>query len=242
MWRMWLAIAVTVLIAASVVVGWAAKLMVDGGTLQAFTYPADLGPVATVDIDPDTLKPESQGEFVMAYIELPQGYDVADIDLSTVTLEVDGVAGSVPAAPSPTAVGDEDGDGIPDRMVKFSREAVVALLDGRTGDITFRVKGDVSGSPFEGTDTIQLLTSQGDGEDAEAAAPQERPPAPPMPTIEYEVQPGDTLWDIAARFGTTVEALVELNGLEDPRVIFYGSTLNVPYVGEDGGGTAELWP
>jgi LysM repeat protein len=53
--------------------------------------------------------------------------------------------------------------------------------------------------------------------------------------VGYEVQPGDTLWDIATRFGTTVEVLGELNGLEDPNVILYGSTLNVPYVGEDTG-------
>jgi len=196
------------------------------------------GIAATVDIDPDTLNPGSQGNFVTAYIELPEGWDVVEIDVSTVTLEVVGVDGSVPAAPSPTAVGDEDEDGIPDRMVKFNREAVVALLDGWTGDITFRVKGEVSGSAFAGTDSITLLQSDGGAEDAESAATDEPPSALPMPTIEYEVQPGDTLIDIAARFGTTVEALAQLNGLEDPRVILYGSTLIVPYVGEGAGGQA----
>ena len=29
-----------------------------------------------------------------------------------------------------------------------------------------------------------------------------------------------------------VEALIQLNGLEDPNAILYGSTLRVPYVGE----------
>jgi signal peptidase len=196
---------------------------------------------ATVDIDPDTLNPESQGKFVMAYIELPEGYDVADIDVSTVTLEIEGAYGSVAAAPSPTAVGDEDGDGIPDRMVKFSREAVVALLDGRTGDIPFGVKGEVSGSPFEGTDTIRLPDLQDGAEDAEPTAADEPPSPPSAPPVGYEVQPGDTLTDIAARFGTTVETLGELNGLEDPDVILYGSTLSVPYVGwEPGDATADV--
>jgi LysM repeat protein len=60
-------------------------------------------------------------------------------------------------------------------------------------------------------------------------------------TSEYQVQPGDTLWHIATRFGTTVEVLGELNGLEDPDVILYGSTLNVPYVGEEpGDATADV--
>jgi len=35
-----------------------------------------------------------------------------------------------------------------------------------------------------------------------------------------------------------VEALIRLNGLEDPNAILYGSTLNVPYVGEDAGSAA----
>jgi len=113
---------------------------------------------ATVDIDPDSLNPESQGKFVMAYVELPQGYSVADIDVSTVTLEVEGVGGSVGAAPSPTAVGDEDEDGIPDRMVKFSREAVVALLGGVGEYATFVVAGELSsGERFEGSDVVRLL-------------------------------------------------------------------------------------
>jgi hypothetical protein len=235
MWRMWLAIGVTVLIAASVVVGWAAKLTVNGGTLQAFTYPVDLGPVAaTVDIDPDTLNPGSEGSFVMAYIELPEGYDVGDIDISTVTLKVAGVDGSVAAAPSPTEVGDHDADGIADLMVKFDRAAVLGLIDGEGGDMTFVVAGGlVDGQAFEGADTVTLTGELGPA--VLAAAGDSACTGPLGPCTDYEVQPGDTLWDIAMRSGTTVEALVELNGLEDPRVIFYGSTLNVPYVGEDGG-------
>jgi uncharacterized repeat protein (TIGR01451 family) len=62
-------------------------------------------------------------------------------------------------------------------------------------------------------------------------------------TGEYEVQPGDTLIDIAARFGTTVEALAESNSVQDPDVILYGSTLNVPYVGgELGHANADVSP
>ena len=42
--------------------------------------------VATVDFDPDTLNLGSGGEWVTAYIELPDGYDVAGIDASSVLL------------------------------------------------------------------------------------------------------------------------------------------------------------
>jgi signal peptidase len=214
-----------------------------GNTLQAAP---SFGPIpATVDIDPDALNPGSQGNFVTAYIELPEGWQVDEIDIHTVQLCLE--EDCTNAEEHPTAVGGEDQDGIPDRMVKFSREAVVALLDGRTGDMTFRVRGEVSGSTFEGTDTIRVLDWQGDAEDSEptlpeegsgeaAAPPELPPPTPSMPTMEYEVQPGDTLWDIATRFGTTVEVLVRLNRLQNANLIPYGSVLNVPYVGEDAGG------
>jgi nucleoid-associated protein YgaU len=60
---------------------------------------------------------------------------------------------------------------------------------------------------------------------------------------EYEIRPGDTLWAIAIRFGTTVEELVRLNQLRNPNLIFYGSTLNVPYVGEElGDAPADVSP
>ncbi|MGQ9571920.1 MAG: LysM peptidoglycan-binding domain-containing protein [Dehalococcoidia bacterium] len=225
--------------------------------LLTITTAPSFSPIpATVDIDPDTLNPRSQGNFVTAYIELPDGYAVADIDVSTVTLELeDADGGSVSAELTPTEVADHDGDGVPDRMVKFSREAIVALLDGRTGDITFRVKGEVSGSLFEGTDTVRVLpqphTSFHDPpsalpeespDDTDTAAPTP-PPQPAALAMQYQVQPGDTLWEISKRFGTTVDTLMQLNGLQNPHLILCGSTLNVPYVGEElGGATIEVFP
>lgn len=77
----------------------------------------------------------------------------------------------------------------------------------------------------------------------EPAAAEMPPSATPMRTVKYEVQPGDTLVDIAARFGTTAEVVAQINGLEDPRVILYGTTLNVPYVRRDpGDGTVGVSP
>ena len=78
---------------------------------------------AEVTMEPETLNPKSNGRWVTAYIELPSGYDVNDIDVSTILLE-----GVIPAEGQPTAVGDHDGDGISDLMVKFSRAALEDLL------------------------------------------------------------------------------------------------------------------
>jgi LysM repeat protein len=262
---------------------------------------------ATVEINPDTLNLKSHGQWVTTYIELPQGYDVDDIDSSTVRLCLGPVSAcpedaSIPAEAHPSAIGDHDHDGIPDRVVKFDRGEFIELLGGQTGDVTMTVAGVVSppGEPFAGSDTIRV-THRGcrDGardalcEDEEAdedlpeatptpeatpeatappegtsapletasspsptpeAAAVEPPavvgqalpvaastppdpapgPAPPtssppdIPTVEYSVRPGERLADVATFFGTTVDAIVALNGLTDPNLVVAGQRLVVP--------------
>ena len=44
----------------------------------------------------------------------------------------------------------------------------------------------------------------------------------------YQVRPGDSLFTVAARFGTTPDALVQLNALADPDRIVVGQTLKLP--------------
>ncbi len=133
----------------------------DGDSLAVVDMGADEFVVptitATVDINPDTLKLMAKGKWITAYIELPGGYDVADIDATTVLLN-----GTVPAVTDPkydfvTDPGiyltDHDGDGILERMVKFDRSAVQAILT--VGDaVGITVTGEVAGTPFEGSDII----------------------------------------------------------------------------------------
>lgn len=98
------------------------------------------------------------------------------------------------------------------------------------------------------TDTTAALP----GEPA-VTAPEEEPATPPRPaedrprapeepqapadgeaalprtdTIEYTVQAGDTLLDIAGRFGVTVEEIVALNNLTDPSRLDIGQVLLIP--------------
>ena len=47
-------------------------------------------------------------------------------------------------------------------------------------------------------------------------------------TSTYTVQAGDTLGKIAARYGTTVTALLQLNGLTNPDILAIGQKLMVP--------------
>ena len=104
-----------------------------------------------IDFDPDVLNLRARGGVVTAYIELPTGFDVHDIDISTILLN-----GTVPALSRPTAIGDYNRNGIPDLMVKFDRRAVQAILEvGQSVEIT--ITGEVDGIPFMGTDTIRVI-------------------------------------------------------------------------------------
>jgi hypothetical protein len=106
---------------------------------------------ATIDFDPNTLNKKSNGTWVVVYIELPAGYNPADIDISTVRLE-----GTVPAETKPCAVGDHDKDGIPDLMVKFKRSDVINLLPNGE-NVLVHVTGKVGAVTFEGVDSIRVI-------------------------------------------------------------------------------------
>jgi hypothetical protein len=105
--------------------GYDDELWVLEGTVQVVE--------ATIDIGPDTLNLKSKGKWITAYIELPEGYDVADIDATTVLLN-----DTVPAVTDPKYdfvsdpgeyITDNDDDGILERMVKFDRSAVQTILE-----------------------------------------------------------------------------------------------------------------
>ena len=52
---------------------------------------------------------------------------------------------------------------------------------------------------------------------------------PPQPTVHI-VQRGETLFSIARRYGTTVEAISHANGIADPRHIYVGQRLSIPAI------------
>ena len=111
----------------------------------------------TIDIDPDTLNLKRKGKWITCHIELPEGYDVSDIDVSTVMLN-----GEIQAESHPTEIGDYDGDGIPDLMVKFNRAALTShiyhALGIRHGNGTLTITGQLTdGTTFEGSDTIKVM-------------------------------------------------------------------------------------
>jgi LysM repeat protein len=73
------------------------------------------------------------------------------------------------------------------------------------------------------------------GSSSQPAAP--KPPTSAPASGTYIVQQGDTLAKIAARYGTTVQNLMRLNGITNPNRIWVGQRLRVSGSGSTGGST-----
>ena len=116
---------------------------------------------ATIDVHPPALILSSKGQWITAYIELPEGYDVSDINVSaiklnnTVSIDLD----------APVEIDDYDGDGVQDLMVKFDRAKVESYIYSqgiRYGNVALTITGVMlDAAPFEGTDII-LVNYAGD--------------------------------------------------------------------------------
>ena len=124
---------------------------------------------ATIDIDPDTLNLKSNGKWITAYIELPEGYNVADINRTTIllndTIPVDSFWTDKPLE---SVIGDYDNDTIPDLMVKFERARVISyilaninktkLFEEKFMRVTLTITGKLNdGIPFQGSDIITIV-------------------------------------------------------------------------------------
>ena len=99
---------------------------------------------ASIRIEPETLNLASKGVFT-AFIQLPEGYDVADINVTTVVCE------GAPAVRG--MVSEEDMDTY---IAKFNRQELVNVAVGDAVELT--VTGNLyDGAPFEGSDTIRVM-------------------------------------------------------------------------------------
>jgi hypothetical protein len=105
---------------------------------------------AHVEINPETLNLSSGGRYITAFIELPAGHVPSDIDVTTVRLN-----GTIPAMLKPVVIGDHDGNGVADLMVKFNRQELGSLP---LGAIELKVSGSmIGGRSFAGSDMIRAI-------------------------------------------------------------------------------------
>lgn len=129
------------------------KIDLDGdGIIDEVKEPDIITFESNIDIDPDTLNSNSSGKWITCYIELPDGYDVVDINVSTILLN-----DAVPAESRPTTISDYDVDGIPDLMVKFDRQVVQDILEPGD-DVAIMVTGELTDETyFSGIDIIRVI-------------------------------------------------------------------------------------
>lgn len=120
---------------------------------------------AEIEFEPETLNKKSEGKWVKVEIELPHGYKVSDIDISSIRLE-----GTVAAEYLPHDAHGRSHDGCDhDRSrhdhseltVKFRRSDVIAVLpEGK--HVPVHVTGRVGGVVFEGADIIRVIKQVSD--------------------------------------------------------------------------------
>jgi len=119
---------------------------------------------ADVSINPRALNLRSKGRWVTSSIGLPEGYNVNDVNVSSIRLN-----GTVPIDwPAPAAIGDRDSDTVPDLMVKFDRAEVISCILSNVDPaeleeegfmiVTLTITGRLNdGTPFQGSDEIKLI-------------------------------------------------------------------------------------
>jgi hypothetical protein len=115
---------------------------------------------ADIDLQPNVLNLQSRGLWVTCYLELPDPYAPSEIDLTTVML-----GGELRAEMWPWSLGDQDGDGILDLMVKFDRAETIAFVKRKVGiglhgniqdgaPVVVEVSGQMGGTDFVGSDEV----------------------------------------------------------------------------------------
>lgn len=105
-----------------------------------------------IDIRPNSLNSHTRGEYVTCYITPSDGYTAFDIEVSTICLE------GLPVLLEHVGIVDHDLDGIKELMVKFDRQAMLAIAEGIGGNVDFTLTGSyIDGATFFGIDSIHVV-------------------------------------------------------------------------------------
>jgi len=104
---------------------------------------------AIVEIMPKTLNLQSNGNWISCTIELPDGYDIGNIDTETIVLNENKEIGQVWS---------KINQGANKLLVKLSRHQTQQMLQDVEGLVELTVSGTlIDGTEFKGTDTIRVI-------------------------------------------------------------------------------------
>ncbi|MHC4087153.1 MAG: right-handed parallel beta-helix repeat-containing protein [Planctomycetota bacterium] len=125
------------------------KPRVMGGRIDMGAYEYILPILAWADIEPNTLNLTSKGQWITAYIWLPEDYNVADIEPNSVSLE-----GQI----KPERLWLTEDEQV--ATAKFSREYFQGILD--IDEVELTISGQLTdGTIFEAKDTIKVIDKGG---------------------------------------------------------------------------------
>lgn len=117
---------------------------------------------ATVDIKPDTINLNREGRWITAYITLPEGYNVTDIDRTNINM-------TDPLDPLWKISSEWSNIENCILMIKFDSSLVIEHLwerlwhmGGNRASIELTVEGFVNGTPFAGSDTVAIMNPVGE--------------------------------------------------------------------------------
>ena len=86
-------------------------------------------------------------------------------------------------------------------------------------------KGQLAG--FPSSQLVDFNYFNGSLNDLTAFASKTTPQPIPQP-VTYTIKPGDTLYAIAVKYGTTVQAIAAANNISNPNLIRVGQVLVIP--------------
>jgi hypothetical protein len=110
---------------------------------------------ARIATHPEVLNLMSKSQWFTVSIELPEGHNVSDIDVSSIMLNE-----SIPVGSEPAVIGDYDSNGNSDLIVCFDRAAIsenILSVGTLTGNVTLTVTGQLNnGTQLEGSNVIKV--------------------------------------------------------------------------------------
>lgn len=144
-----------------------------------------------------------------------------------------------PAAPdvTPTTAGTAEGaeEEEPDvQATAIANATLAAQTPEEEGEGEGEGEGEAEEEPTETpTEPPSTETAEPTTETPVPATPEPEatPTTPPSGPVTHVVKPGENLFRIALRYGTTVNAIAQSNGIANPRLIYVGQELTIPSAG-----------
>jgi hypothetical protein len=126
----------------------------DGNGTDPVNCPSDVTDPSWVSINPNSLNPKSNGNWLLCRMEFPEAYYLSDmIQVNYFTLKI---GGQIVDTVTQFALGDYNSNGLPDYFIKFSRAAVLRKLPLGETSVRIDIFADVSVTCYSGGAYVEM--------------------------------------------------------------------------------------